>query len=50
MPTKKLKEINDIEDPVEKTVAQLASIEQSISEGWEHIPAKNKIVFTYEEF
>lgn len=47
---KNWKEINDIEDPVEKTVAQLASIEQSISDGWEHIPAKSKIVFTYEEF
>ena len=26
---------------------ELDSIEQSILEGWEHIPAKNKIVFTY---
>ncbi|MDB4055025.1 sulfotransferase [Akkermansiaceae bacterium] len=47
---KNWRELNEIDDPVEKTVAQIKSIESSLDSFWEHLPSKNKEICNYGEF
>lgn len=47
---KNWEKLNEIVDPVEKTVAQVASVEKSLDCFWEKLPDANKMLCKYDDF